>query len=91
MTFLLVHYGEEESFQKSLWASEFVTKPHRTLQGRLRCRPCSARTRRFVGDRGQTDGRTDGETSGPRNKALRTSLSTLKCSVNAKLKDTSNK
>ena len=51
MTFLLVHYGEEESFQKSFWASEFVTKPRRALQGRLRCRPCSARTRRFVGDR----------------------------------------
>ena len=30
MTVLLVHYGEEESFQKSLWASEFVTKPRRT-------------------------------------------------------------
>ena len=63
MKFLFVHHGEEESFQKCLHASEFVTGPHRTQQGRLRFRPCCARIKRFVGD-----GRTDGETSGPRNK-----------------------
>ena len=56
MKFLLVHHGEEESFQKCLHASEFVTGPHRTQQGRLRFRPCCARIKRFVGD-GRTDGR----------------------------------
>ena len=54
MKFLLVHHGEEESFQKCLHASEFVTGPHRTQQGRLRFRPCCARIRRFVGD-GRTE------------------------------------
>ena len=43
MKFLLVHHGEEESFQKCLHASEFVTGPRRTQ-----------RIRRFVGD-GRTE------------------------------------